>query len=202
MGNYQGWSQLINTDLGRMAEINYSADPRRKYHNWTHILRGYHHAEINLGLSYDVNVDAAWLGHDWVYDEHPDKELRSIDAFHEALAHVDPIVGLDMSVVDALIESTINHSYTNDNRVVKMDLTDLTFHEQTAINYDLIAAESRELYGIDNKVFAEGSVNFMTGMRQTMMSNAKVDADGGQFWSLVIRGIDQTIKLSEEMLAA
>ena len=201
MGNYQGWSQLINTDLGRMAEINYSADPRRKYHNWTHILRGYYHAGNPLGFAYDVNVDAAWLGHDWIYDEHPDKELRSIDAFNAALDQVPPIVGLDRSIVDGLIETTINHSLTKDNRVVKMDLADLHDRKQTAINYDLIASESCELYGIDQKTFAEGSVNFMTSMRQTMMANGKLD-DQGQFWSLVLRGIDQTIALSEEMLAA
>lgn len=113
---------------------------------------------------------------------------------------VGPIEGLDLTIVDALIETTINHSLTDDNRVVKMDLCDLTIPRQTAINYDLIASESRELYGIDGKAFAEGSVNFMTSMRQTMMMNGRMD-EKSQFWSLVLRGIDQTISLSEEVLA-
>lgn len=197
------WSRLINTPIGRMAEINYTADPRRFYHGWaSHILRGYHHATHTFNMDYDVNLDAAWLGHDWVYDDRPEKELRSIDAFYEALHKVDPIEGLDLDVVEALIESSINHSFVDDNRLIKLDLADLTIHEQTVINYELISKESQALYGINERAFAEGSVNFMSSMRNTMMVNAKVDPDGGTFWSLVLRGIDKTVAMSEEVLAS
>lgn len=200
MGMYNGWSRLIQTDLGRLAEINYTADPRRTYHNWNHILCGFEHA-ANFGYEYDVNLDAAWIGHDWVYDERPDKELRSIDAFHEVLSKVSPISGLDMNVVDALIESSINHSLVNDTRLIRMDLADLTIKEKAASNYELIATESQELYGITREMFAQGSVEFMSKMRTTMMTNAKLDPEGGTFWSLVLRGVDQTISMSEEVLA-
>lgn len=191
------WSRILETPIGRLAEANYTSDLRRSYHNWTHILRGYEHAEA-LGFEYDVNLDLAWLGHDWVYDEHPEKELRSIEDLQEVYSQYGPIEGVDMDKVAALIETSISHASTDDDRLIMMDLADLTDKTATALNFEKLQREANSLYGSEPHEFAQATSAFMSKMRYTIMENIR--KSDGTFWSLVLRGVDQTIRMSEDLL--
>lgn len=191
------WSQLIKTDLGRMAQIAYTTDGKRKYHVWNHILTGYEWAK-RLELPYDVNLDMAWLGHDLVYDDKPDKELRSYTMLVDLYEQHDPIEGVDMNLVGKEIRKTIDHRSSDDDRIIMMDLADLTDKERTATNFELLRSEMLAIYNISSTDHAEATIEFLRKLRQTAMANGTVRES--QFWGFVMRGIDQSITLAEEVL--
>ena len=193
------WSQLMGTPIWQMAEAIYRSRPRLTYHNWTHIGHGYQHAKNTFGFAYDPNVDLAWLGHDIIYDELPDKELRSITRTVELYEQFGPIPGVDISVVSDMIATTIDHRSTRDDRVIMMDMADLADLEQAAINHELICTESMRLYGITREVFCQNSITFMTGLKARVHENGR-NSTGLPFWSDVGRGIDHTIVLSQQGL--
>lgn len=151
------WSRLIHTDLGRAARAQYQSDPRRHYHNWYHVMRLYHHAEITLNLPYDEDLDAAILTHDVIYDTRKDKELRSVDWL---CAH-DPDLG---ERAGPHILRTIDHKPGKDNRLIILDLLDIADPETTPMTFDLVRLESRQLYNIDDMTFISANRAVMTPM--------------------------------------
>lgn len=166
-------------------------EPHRHYHNWDHIRRGFQHC-TTFGLAYDPDLDLAWLGHDLIYDDKPGKEIRSIDRLREIVSGLQ--LGVNMDRVASMIESTIDH-ISNDERILIMDLGDLTDPTQTAHNHRLIRLENMELYGIDEETATRANLEFMTGFRQ------RLDHKNGQgVWTDILNGIDLSIQISKNLL--
>lgn len=198
------WTKLENTSIFEKAKKKYFSDPRRKYHNWDHILRLYYHAESTLYLDYDFHLDLAILCHDIVYDECPDKELRSIEWMKENFR-----LQLDHDPVSDHITKTIDHNITHDNRMVLLDLLDLAFPMRREINKKLILEESKLLYGITDKEFSENNLKFFEKMKdnysEEKLENFVFSSHGflqnEKYWFRQIRyGINRMIYLSKEEL--
>lgn len=194
------WSQLLPTRLGRYAH-GLHINPWHAYHNWSHISRLYHHAQHTFGFEYDANLDAAIMFHDSVYDALPDKELRSIDAFHTTYARVDPISVIDSDVVEGMIRSTITHEVIDDDRMILLDLADLMDPMMTIVNYGLLEEEAMELYGVTRMESAIGTKKFLTGMLDRMTDNMeKSVGDRLAHWYDICEGIERSIDLAQMII--
>jgi hypothetical protein len=196
------WSRLIDSPIGKVAKILHTSDDRRSYHNWTHIERNFHHAKNTFNFAYDPALDLANLFHDVVYDERPDKEIRSTVMFSEIYHAMAPNYdeGINGEVIDHIV-STINHKNTrNDESMILLDLADLGNDQQCQINHGLIIQESMNLYGIDDVSCAHGGSTFMHGLVRTARDNKKL-SDNPDFWDKIIAGINQTIHLNEGIIA-
>lgn len=149
------WTQLTDTPIWRAAEATYKADPRRKYHTWNHVHRLYHHAEHTLALPYDRDLDLAIMAHDVIYDEHPDKELRSAE-------WLKAMMGVGYERAYEIVMQTFNHTLIQggDNRIVLLDLADLSIPEKVIWNRDAVMAEFKALYGISEAEFNAGNASF------------------------------------------
>lgn len=190
-----GWSQFEDTVMYEFVEDFMSSDTRRKYHNFEHIHTLYKHA-WDLNIPYDVNLDVAILWHDFIYDEAPNKELRSISAFQNYRYINNYNYSLDISKISELIHSTINHKYCDDNRLILLDLYDLTISHATTKNYQNILLESQLLYDISEDQAMMGSYNFMSEFYRMMGYNALKEKDDKQQWYNIMNGIALTLDLS------
>jgi hypothetical protein len=153
-----GWSRLIDTPLGLKARSRYMEESYRRYHTWAHVLRLYHHAEFTLRLPYDLDLDAAILAHDVIYDAAGRNEGRSADW----LASADP----DCSPASV---SMIHHTETHapredDNRIILLDLMDLADPAHQMRNLFLIMEESCLMRSIHPKAHFQGAVQFLDGL--------------------------------------
>lgn len=195
------WSQLIETPVGYYAE-NIMRRNRCAYHNWDHILAMFDYLEKN-DYPYDIDLDAAILYHDSVYDNQPDKEIRSGELFFDYCEmYPDRFAVIHQNTAHLLIVDTIEHSikHGSDNisrAIIRADLHALADGEDTFMNYHKIMNESMQLYGIDRKTFATNNIEFMIGLRERCCKNLVTDSDYESFWEDVIRGIEDTITMSQ-----
>ena len=189
------WSCLTDSDLGRAARKTYESDPARKYHNWDHIQRLYHHAEHVFGFEYDPSLDAAILAHDVIYDALPDKEIRSADwlANH----------GVTDPDARAHILKTIEHWPSADNRMVLLDLYELRLEDRRKTNFELIFEEAKLLYGVDDAEFFQRNADFMSQLAQrvTTFPDDMPDQDKPHFIAIA-EGISSAVGLANDRLVA
>lgn len=165
--------------------------PNLLYHNNFHLDSIYDTAK-KWGLPYDINLDAAILFHDSVYDAAPYKERRSADFMRE-LFKSNPkwFAGIDVDKVDSLIMTTVNHRIEEDTdaRMIRLDLAALADLEQVYTNFWHIAKESQYLYGIDIQTACQGTVDFMDKFMSTVAHNRDTDSPGEfEFWGDVLIG--------------
>jgi hypothetical protein len=159
-------------------------------------------------MPYDQALDLAILFHDVVYDEKPDKEVRSIDFMYdlfndrngEFYCHYskDSIVR-----AAALIQTTIDHTPTDDNRLILCDLADLGNDFFRELNSQNIMMESVALYGIDNSQYYRNNIQFMRGLRNRLednMDNWQSCISEAQHFVNIIQGIGKQIRSSQEAL--
>jgi hypothetical protein len=199
------WSKLINTPVGYHAE-NIMRRNKCGYHNWDHINSMFDYLEKNQ-YPYDIQLDAAILFHDSVYDNKPDKELRSgelfLDYCNMYTNYYNDILTNDVFL---LILDTIDHSIKPNSSdlsraIIRADLHALRDGEQVLVNYVKIMNESMQLYDIDRKTFAKNNIEFMIGLRERCVKNSANDKpEFLSFWTDVCFGIDETISLSEIIL--
>jgi len=196
------WSRLIDSPIGKVAKTLHKLDSRRKYHNWNHICRNFHHAIHTFNLEYDVSLDLANMFHDLIYDDQPDKELRSMVAFSGIYEAMAP--NFDDNIYNsarALIMDTITHdNVRDDDRMILLDLADLGDSNQTQVNHGLIIDEAIALYGTDGKDCARGGISFMNNLRSIAKQN-KITSTYPDYWDKIISGIQQTIHLNEGIIA-
>ena len=146
------WTKLIGTPEWNAAQLHYS-HPDRHYHNISHINRMYDIAAF-VKLQYDEDLDRAILRHDVIYDNQPKKEKRSAE-------------WLDGTEFEAsqktkdLIVSTETHELGNDNRLIFLDLYDLSYEKLYLKNRELVKLEAIALYDISEEEFYVQNSKFM-----------------------------------------
>lgn len=198
------WSKLIETPVGYHAE-NIMRRNRCGYHNWDHIVAMFDYLEKNQ-YPYDIQLDAAVLFHDSVYDNKPEKETRSGELFLN-YCEMYPNYYNDILTNDVflLILDTIDHTIKSNSSdlsraIIRADLHALADGENTFLNYHKIMNESIQLYGIDRKTFAKNNIEFMRGLRERCARNMVTDSEHSVFWTMVGLGIDETIAMSKMIL--
>lgn len=199
------WSRIQDTELATEAyllmvenEINGC-----QYHNNSHIEAMYQYLE-DTNETYNVVLDWAIMFHDVVYDEKPEKELRSAELFVKLLKDNRSDYGLYLSQVDDiynLIINTADHlckGYHNSSAIIRADLHALTSKVDTINNFTKIMDESMTLYDCSVEDFAKNNVRFMNGLHQTMEINIlNASEDEKEFFRKVQDGIDLTIRLAK-----
>lgn len=187
------WSKLVHTEHGSFAKQKYEANGL-SYHNWAHILDTYAYLEAE-NVPYSQALDLGLLFHDIIYDELPEKELRSAEyMMHYAKWFFD----IDV-VHDAyeLIMATSNHIVKSSSQhwIVKADLNNLRNPYSAVINMGKIMEESRKLYkDKTEKELLIGTRDFMKKFIVTMENNAFETSDS--FFYEIRNGIKTVIGVS------
>lgn len=192
------WSEFANESVFAKYREMYN-DPRRTYHNWDHILGCYDFLEQN-DVPWNYDLDLAVLFHDAVYDELPDKELRSAQMLVELLP-----LQMETPKSASIVLSTIDHSIAGKDGLscwmIKADLHQLADLEKTFENYYKIYKESRNLYGVSLAEFADANHRFMHPLRGRIRENAHVTTMGdSDFWWKVHGGVQLTLDISSTIL--
>lgn len=198
------WSQVQDTELAQMARLiiwdNYD-NRELAYHNWDHVQSMYQYL-ANTNEPYDEALDWAVLFHDIVYDEKPEKELRSVKVFADMVERYEGCTPdiWERDRVCKLILCTIDHivtQYPKSSAIVRADLHGLANGLTSFQNFGKIMQESMSLYGIDEVEFSKNSEQFMTALLHRVSGNVSIDPDHTVFYFMVSEGIFTTIKLAQ-----
>lgn len=202
------WSKLLQTPMGEYV-MDRMSNPSLTYHNCEHIKRIYNQANI-WQLPYDIDLDAAVLFHDSVYDNQPSKEFRSAELVLEtAKSMPEWFEGIDVDHVVDLIMTTEKHKCDEEINflMIKLDLADLGDPVQCRINFWDILRESCNLYEITPYQAAQGTIDFMTGFAATIDDNLRIDYhssdfidDGAIYWKRVREGVQDTLNMAYTVL--
>jgi hypothetical protein len=196
------WSKFIGdsykteTSIQIIAQDIYTRHGSIQYHNWRHILSCYKYLEDEQ-VEYDADLDFAVMYHDIVYDEKPEKELRSA----EFMLHHFP----RRKRAAEIIMATVDHKITEDTpwqerMMIKADLHQLTDIAQSTRNYVKIMDESIYLYKITPLEFAEANATFMMNLQNTVYGNMQHAEDSElEFWRAILKGSEHTISISQSM---
>jgi predicted metal-dependent HD superfamily phosphohydrolase len=196
------WTRILDHDLASEAWtcLDNNEDNGCTYHNAKHVIEMYNYLE-KTDQPYDEALDWAVLFHDIVYDAQPDKERRSAD-FFMLWAHDE---GLDRGIIEQasmLILATIKHLVIKDEHVkgssaiIRADLHALTNPVSTFNNFNKLLTESKNLYNIDEQIFAVRTETVMYELYGRLLYNKSVDPAYAQFYDDVLRGVTSTIALS------
>lgn len=183
------WSKILKTPIGFNAAKLYTSNSAVIYHDYGHILDCYDYLEQN-DVKYDEDLDYAVLYHDIVYDNQPEKELRSADLLLEHFP--------DKKDAAKIIMATTTHSVIDCDwrsiEMIKADLHQLADPIYALRNYLDIAKESQDLYRVTSYEFAKSNRKFMNTLHHTIFDNYLQTGD--EFWQDVMSGIQLTITIS------
>ena len=196
------WSRIQDTPLAFEArgriELNELAGCT--YHNLEHVDSMYQYL-ADSDEPYDEALDWAVLFHDIVYDDQPEKELRSMKLFVKMVENFDGCTPdiWERSKVTNLIMYTRDHvvKHPSSSAIIRADLHGLTNGLTSYQNFGKIMSESMKLYNIDMVTFAENSEKFMGALVWRVANNITTDHDHRDFYSHVCDGILYTISLSQ-----
>ena len=195
------WTQIFKHPVTEIAMSHYYVNHSSgcAYHNFTHITRMYEYLD-SVKQPYSKALDWAVLFHDVVYDEKPDKELRSAELWYNLTKDDLEFQDIRDEVFD-LIMATKDHSSASTaeplkSAIIRADLHALTNPVDVVYNYMSIMEESIELYDIDEIAFAENNIKFMTGLLDRVDKNIEIDPEHREFYKDVKRGIVSTINMS------
>jgi CRISPR/Cas system-associated endonuclease Cas3-HD len=203
------WSKIQHTELSLEAYIRMNDNQMNgcEYHNNRHVESMYEYLE-KANEPYDEALDWAVMFHDVVYDNQPEKELRSAQFFIEQLGKFPRGCNLDSDGVTRvcdLILATINHKVISEevllgnSAIIRADLHALTDDMKTLENFLLIAKESIALYNIDLNTFALTNEMFMRGLLEQLGINRKTDPIHDTFYDRVMDGIVLTHSLARTL---
>lgn len=204
------WTKIADTKLAieawKILDVS-----QCDYHNGWHVVRMYEYLD-RTNEPYNEELDWAVLFHDIVYDDKPDKELRSSQLFYEMSqkypgVNFDTVSTLNVGMaISATIDHVIHeHSSNGERAIIRADLHALADPVQVVYNYLSIMEESMWLYKIDEQTFAENNIRFMggnplggddRGLYGRVEKNMETDPDHREFYKEVKRGIVSTINLS------
>lgn len=159
------WTRLEGTDLWNKARHAYDADPRRIFHGFSHVSRLYHHAAYTYDLPYDPDLDKAILAHDVIYDDKPNKELRSAEWLSMNDPHLSDEAWLH-------IMRTARHAPGDENRMVLLDLADLGSPDLIESDRERLRVEYRALTGKSDLAFAKDNLAFLTRLQNDFADHA------------------------------
>ena len=74
----------------------------------------------------------------------------------------------------SLVMSTANHTPCDDNRLIILDLYDLSIKDRREANTALIREESKSLYEISDTDFKRANVDFMKGLYDRILSGREM----------------------------
>lgn len=198
------WSRIQDTHLASEARglIELNGLFGCTYHNLEHVESMYQYL-ADTNEPYDEALDWAVLFHDIVYDEKPEKELRSAKVFVDMVTRYDGcnLRPAEHGRVYSLIMRTVDHivipEVKSSSAIVRADLHGLTNRLTAFQNFGKIMSESMKLYNIDMVTFAENSEKFMGALVWRVANNITTDPDHQDFYSQVCDGILYTISLSQ-----
>lgn len=196
------WSRITEHPLAIDAVgaiEHYTRELGLRYHNLVHVESMYDYLE-KTGEPYDEALDWAILFHDIVYDNEPEKELRSARMlkFNGNI----PKYGVDRAVLGDgvfMIMATVDHIVTDlrQSAIVRADLHGLTDTAATIRKFANLMEESCNLYSVDPKTFASQSAHFMSALRERVKQNVTRDEKHSEFYNSVLNGINLSIALAE-----
>lgn len=196
----QVWSRIDrNDDIAQVALGMIISNELEgcQYHNTEHVASMYQYL-YETGEPYDEALDWAILFHDSVYDQYPQKELRSAELFVEATQQYRT---LDQEVIERawwLIFATEHHkvdpNLQGSSAIIRADLHQLADTKKVVENFVKIMQESNNLYGVTPEEFARKNKQFMGDMLSTICDNCLVD--DREFFEKIIGGIRLTMRLS------
>lgn len=189
------WTQLHDTPLWTAAKAQYDSNPLRFFHDFSHVGRLYHHAAVTYGFAYDLDLDKAILAHDVIYDDAPEKELRSADWL--MLHDPDP-----SEAAYAHIMRTARHQVGTDNRILLLDLADLGDMSRVASDRDRLEAETCALTGCSRQDFARGNSSFLESLIRNFQDDKIVGRPGWEVraFRAIRAGAEYSLSLSEYIL--
>lgn len=196
------WSLIQETELAHRARLIIYDNKGLDYHNWDHVVSMYQYL-ADTNEPYDEALDWAILFHDIVYDNEPEKELRSGKAFVEMVASYEGcnLRPAEQAQVYSLIMRTVNHTVMPEvkgsSAIVRADLHGLTKQLTAFQNFGKIMSESMKLYNIDMVTFAENTEKFMGALVWRVANNTTADPDHQDFYLQVCDGILYTISLAQ-----
>lgn len=208
------WSRLIDTEMGEFVLDYMDSNSALKYHNSEHIRRLYAWAQ-EWGLEYDPVLDAAILWHDSIYDDQPDKEIRSAVFMAQKMIE-NPhwltdtgLPGYNIGEVQDLIRTTIDHRVSNihSSLLIKLDLADLTLSDVSRDNFWKLIQEGQKLYGVTAPQAAQNTITFLSNFLTTINANCldqtfhnEFPGDGEMFWNDVENNVKQSISMAKTII--
>jgi predicted metal-dependent HD superfamily phosphohydrolase len=199
------WTKIRNNILAqqaihRIAQNTYELYPDGgtilHYHNLQHVGSMYQHLQ-DTNEPYDEVLDWAVLFHDIVYDNKPDKELRSGFLFMDMARQYESCrLSFDQRCdVVKLILQTEKHENL-DSPLVRADLHQLADSVQLFHNFYAIMQESKALYGCSERTFAANSEIFMSSLADRINMNLYEDTKHKRLWDSIYHGVLSTIDLA------
>jgi predicted metal-dependent HD superfamily phosphohydrolase len=200
------WTRITDNEL---AETTWSSLDDNEidgcaYHNGWHVYSMYAYLD-ETNEPYDEALDWAILFHDVVYDEKPDKELRSAELWYQwtrdvkEFEHIrDRVFDLIMATKDHLVDG----SDPQVSAIVRADLHGLADRVTTFYNFEKIMRESMYLYKIDHETFAKNSHIFMSALYHRINKNRQTDIFHQDFYLKVLKGVSATMALSNIIIGA
>lgn len=192
------WTKLADEPVFAAAKAIYQSDPRRRYHGWHHVEALYDFAANKFGFEYDRDLDLAVLAHDVIYDDQPEKELRSAEWLRDQL-------GSEADKACDFIMRTVEHpvSEDGDNRMVMLDLAHFTEPDLLVYSRELVFLEYQGLHGIDRRTFLKGNAAFFEMMLSRYSDDRLADlpADERAVFVQIREGIARSIAISKAELA-
>ena len=196
MPHYSKLSSNIIHDVSQMYRNNGGI---RFYHNWEHVERCYFHALNTFNFPYDKELDWAIAFHDCVYDDKPDKELRSAQALERYRSF-----GGAPTKASELILSTTNHVPYPDPRMVLVDLADFMDKKTADANFEKVLRENLCLYpNVPIREVLRQMVRYQT-MLFERIKPFEVKSQENKYWRhfvMINSGISESIKSINEMRA-
>jgi predicted metal-dependent HD superfamily phosphohydrolase len=194
------WTQILKHELAIAAQGWYYENMANGcvYHNFAHVCSMYQYLD-SVKQPYSKALDWAVLFHDVVYDEKPDKELRSAELWYNLTKDDLEFQDIRDEVFD-LIMATKDHSSASNveplkSAIIRADLSGLTDPLQVFYNFERIMREATIIYNIDHVTFAENSEKFMHGLYRNIMTLKVLDIEHEEFYDKVLDGIVATIAL-------
>lgn len=132
-------------------------DPRRKYHNWSHVEACLYHAAFTYNLPYDQDLADAILSHDVIYDGRGDHEARSVTWVANQTGDT---VSNPVEVCWHIMK-TVDHSPTDDNRMMLIDLANFLDPKERDETRKRIIQESMLLYDASRVEVEHANIGFL-----------------------------------------
>lgn len=152
---------------------------------------------MNRIRNYGTDMLLAGWFHDIIYDNKPDKELRSAEYFRDISDTLGVEYSLQRKVID-LILCTQDHKVKMSNLqktslIIRADLDGFRDIRVAEVNSHKLKKEFLYLYGITPQEWATNTKKFLIGLSNTIRYNKECDPSHLQEWEEIENGIKNTI---------